>query len=200
MGIVTLVSGGVDSTLMSVLAQEEGIRVFPLFVNYGQLNVEMEWTACREVHRALNLPEVSSVDVHEFGNLVKSGLTCRTLRIYEDAFLPGRNLLLLLAGAAHAIEVGANGVAIGLLHPRGRLFDDQTDTFAAKSEELLCMAVGRPIAVLTPLIECSKQEVMTMARDRGIEGTYSCHAGDPEPCHRCISCKEIAAAKNTGGN
>lgn len=32
MGIVTLVSGGIDSTLMSLMAHEEGIQLFPLFV------------------------------------------------------------------------------------------------------------------------------------------------------------------------
>ena len=34
-GIVTLVSGGIDSTLMSMMAQEEGIALFPLFIDYG---------------------------------------------------------------------------------------------------------------------------------------------------------------------
>ena len=38
-GIVTLVSGGFDSTLMSLMAQEEGIQLFPLFVDYGQLGL-----------------------------------------------------------------------------------------------------------------------------------------------------------------
>ncbi len=43
MQIVTLVSGGVDSTLMSLMAQEEGVTLFPLFVDYGQLGAEREW-------------------------------------------------------------------------------------------------------------------------------------------------------------
>ena len=35
MGIVTLVSGGFDSTLMSLMAHEEGATLFPLFIDYG---------------------------------------------------------------------------------------------------------------------------------------------------------------------
>ena len=36
MSIVTLVSGGLDSTLVAKLAQEQGLQIFPLFVDYGQ--------------------------------------------------------------------------------------------------------------------------------------------------------------------
>jgi 7-cyano-7-deazaguanine synthase in queuosine biosynthesis len=43
MGIVTLVSGGYDSTLMSLMAHEEGILLHPLFVDYGQLGATKEW-------------------------------------------------------------------------------------------------------------------------------------------------------------
>ena len=50
MGIVTLVSGGLDSTLMSMLIREEGVPLFPLFIDYGQLAVSREWEACKRLH------------------------------------------------------------------------------------------------------------------------------------------------------
>lgn len=56
MSIVTLVSGGLDSTLMSVLAKEEGLNLFPLFVDYGQICGEKEWEACLRVHSRFELP------------------------------------------------------------------------------------------------------------------------------------------------
>jgi 7-cyano-7-deazaguanine synthase in queuosine biosynthesis len=36
MSIVTLVSGGLDSTLVALLARDEGLEQYPLFVDYGQ--------------------------------------------------------------------------------------------------------------------------------------------------------------------
>ena len=54
MGIVTLVSGGVDSTLMSLMAQEEGVTLFPLFVDYGQLGAAKELDACKRLHGEYN--------------------------------------------------------------------------------------------------------------------------------------------------
>ena len=54
--LVTLVSGGIDSTLMSVLANEQDFELFPLFIDYGQLGVKLEWEACVYNHMKHKLP------------------------------------------------------------------------------------------------------------------------------------------------
>ena len=191
MGIVTLVSGGVDSMLMSLFAHEEGVAVFPLFIDYGQLGVSKEWEACKRLHEQFDLPEITYMDLSGFGKIIPSGITDATLRINEDAFLPGRNLLFVLAGAAYALKVQADSVAIGLLYQSDHIFPDQDEKFIERCEEVIETAMGRHINVIAPLIEFSKTEVLTMARARGLENTYSCHAGGDRPCGVCIACVEI---------
>jgi len=115
MALVTLVSGGLDSTVMALLAQQQGIAQFPLFVDYGQLCCEREWSACQAVFQRLSLPTPVSMNLSGYGQLISSGLTRASMRVNEDAFLPGRNLLFLLAGCAYASEKKANALAIGLL-------------------------------------------------------------------------------------
>lgn len=196
MGIVTLVSGGIDSTLMSLMALEERATLFPLFINYGQLGAGKEWSACQRLHEQFGLPPVTYMDLSGFGKIIPSGLTDSSLRINEDAFLPGRNLLFVLAGAAHAFKVQADSVALGLLNPATHLFPDQTKGFVEECEKMIERAMSRRILVLTPLIEFSKRDVLMMARERGIVHTYSCHAGSDEPCGVCVACVEIANAKD----
>ncbi|MXV84142.1 7-cyano-7-deazaguanine synthase [Candidatus Poribacteria bacterium] len=191
MGIVTLVSGGVDSMLMSLFAHEEGVELFPLFVDYGQLGVSKEWEACRRLHEQFGLPEVTYMDLSGFGEIIPSGITDSRLRINEDAFLPGRNLLFVLAGAAYALKVQADSVAIGLLYQSDHIFPDQDEKFIERCEEVIETAMGKHINVIAPLIEFSKTDVLTMARARGLENTYSCHAGGDRPCGVCIACVEI---------
>ena len=191
MGIVTLVSGGVDSMLMSLFAHEEGIALFPLFVDYGQLGVSKEWEACRQLHEQFGLPEVTYMDLSGFGKIIPSGITDPRLRINEDAFLPGRNLLFVLAGAAYALKVQADSVAIGLLYQSDHIFPDQDEKFIERCEEVIETAMGKHINVIAPLIEFSKTDVLTMAHARGLENTYSCHAGGDRPCGVCIACVEI---------
>lgn len=195
MGIVTLVSGGFDSTLMSLMAQEEGVELFPLFVDYGQLGAVKEWEACKRLHERYSLPSVTRMDLSGFGKTIPSGITNSRLRINEDAFLPGRNLLFVLAGAAHAFKVQANGVAIGLLDPAQHLFPDQTREFANACEAMIETTMGRRIKVLTPLIEFSKGDILALARARGLSNTYSCHAGGDSPCGVCVACVEITNAE-----
>ena len=195
MGIVTLVSGGIDSTLMSLMANEVGATLFPLFIDYGQLGVDKEWQSCKILHERFNLPSVTRIDLSGFGEIIPSGLTDSKLRVNEDAFLPGRNLLFILAGAAHAFKVQANGVAIGLLNPANRLFPDQSTEFLQETEKVIETAMGRRIRVLTPLINFSKTDILVMANERGITHTYSCHSGGEKPCGVCIACVEINNAK-----
>lgn len=191
MGIVTLVSGGLDSTLMSLMAKDEGLELFPLFIDYGQLAAEKEWQACKNVHEKYGLPSVTKMDLSGFGRVIPSGITDRRLRINEDAFLPGRNLLLLVAGAAYAFKMQVESVAIGLLNPECHLFPDQTKEFIQAAEAVIETAIGKHIRIITPLIEMSKSDVLAMAEARGLCGTYSCHSGDDVPCGVCVSCVEV---------
>jgi 7-cyano-7-deazaguanine synthase len=194
MSIVTLVSGGLDSTLMSLMAHEEGVVLAPLFIDYGQLGSAREWTACKLLHERHGLPLVTQMDVSGFGKVVPSGITNTAMRINEDAFLPGRNLLLLLCGAAYAYSIRADGVAIGLLNPENRLFPDQSANFLRKTEDMIEAAMKKRIAVLAPLIALTKADVIALAKTRGLRDTYSCHAGGDEPCGKCVACIEIAKA------
>ena len=195
MSIVTLVSGGYDSTLMSLLAHEEGIELFPLFVEYGQRGASKEWEACQQIHIRHGLPKVAYMDLSGFGEIISIGLASKSWDPSKDAFVPGRNLLLALVGAAYALCVRANGVALGLISPGETSFPDQTPEFVARCEHVIKVALGKRIAVIAPLIQFSKRDVIELIRQRGVEGTYSCYAGTDVPCGRCMSCTDIAKAE-----
>lgn len=190
MSLVTLVSGGLDSTLIGVLAKEKGIATFPLFIDYGQRALTLEWNTCKKMHSKLKLPKPKKMGIGGFGKVIVTGLTSRSKRIKADAFTPTRNLLFVVCGAAYAYQVGASGVAIGLLSEKQSIFPDQTAAFIESAQTAIHAAIGMDIKVLTPLSSFSKADVVRMAKVRNIVGTYSCHAGLKKPCGRCISCLE----------
>jgi 7-cyano-7-deazaguanine synthase len=72
------------------------------------------------------LPTPQKMILNGFGKLVHSGLTNKKLRVREDAFLPGRNTLLLLVAGSFAYQVKCNNMAIGLLTNKFKLFPDQS--------------------------------------------------------------------------
>ena len=202
MSLVTLVSGGLDSTLLSLMVKEEGLVQFPLFVNYGQLCYEKEWKACQQVHSKYELPMPVQMDLSGYGKTIPSGLTNKSVSINDDAFLPGRNMMFLLAGATYAYSKNANAVSLGVLNDEYRLFPDQTDRFFKSCEATLEVALGRKIMVLAPLLRFSKRDVIEMAKSRGLSGTSSCQASSEEPCGVCVACVEFSLSGSTlkGGN
>lgn len=197
MSIVTLVSGGLDSLLVACLAKEEGLTQFPLFIDYGQRAREREYAACQQAMAQLGLAQPVTADFAGYGRLIRSGLTDTSQRVYEDAYTPGRNMLFLLAGAAYAVQVGAEAVSIGLLHEDTSLFPDQTDAFLRSAEATLALAVAKPVRVLAPLASFHKRDVVKLAGEKGLTGSYSCHLGEAKPCGACIACREFVFE---GGN
>jgi 7-cyano-7-deazaguanine synthase len=189
--LINLVSGGLDSTLVGVMAKEEGLTVHPLFIDYGQRASQKEWDTCQWVHSQLGLPAPIRMDLSGFGRVIHSGLTSFEMDVKDDAFTPGRNLMFLLMGSAYAYTVGVTSVSVGLLAERFSLFPDQRSEFITQAERAIEAALGCLIKVVTPLAEFSKADVVKLAQEKGITGTYSCHAGGSEPCGQCISCLEF---------
>lgn len=195
MSAVVLVSGGIDSSLISVIMHEQGYKVFPLFVNYGQLAKERELASCREIHKKLHLPMPKVINVSGFGKTIPSGLTNSNLDVNIDAFLPNRNLFFLILASSYAYTKQAGTVAIGLVDENAHIFPDQTKDFIKRASTLIRLSLGYSINIVTPLIDIPKSAVMQLAKAKGVHGTYSCHAGSSHPCGKCISCIEIEKSK-----
>lgn len=193
MGIVALVSGGIDSAVMCKIIEKQGEKIFPLFVDYGQIAAKREWSACQQVFAECKFPPPIKTDLSGYGKLIPSGLTDINRDILKNAFLPGRNMLFLLVGAAYAYSLGERTIAIGLLSEKTHLFPDQTQEFIVNTNFALNSALGVDIIIITPLINFSKPDTIKLARYYNIplNKTYSCHSGQDKYCGKCVSCKEI---------
>lgn len=190
MSVVTLLSGGMDSCLMSALAMEAGVEQKPVFINYGQINIKKEVLAVRNHINEFRLPECTEIDISGFGSVITSGLTNKSKHVVDEAFLPGRNLLFLLIASSFAVQNDCRSVSIGLLREDTAIFPDQTDDFLISAEQTISKAMGQSIEIVAPLRDFYKKDVIEMANERSIS-SYSCHMGGDEPCGVCISCKEF---------
>ena len=199
MTFVTLVSGGIDSLVMSKMISLQGEKQLPIFIDYGQLAKEKEWKACQRVLKESNLPKPTKFDLRGYGKMMPSGITDSSKAIYAEAFLPGRNLLFLVVACSYANYKGATRVAIGLLDEKSHLFPDQTERFVVNANIASNEALNDDLVIVTPLITFSKRDVIDLAKEYGlpIDETYSCHSGNEQYCGKCISCLEII---NSVGN
>jgi 7-cyano-7-deazaguanine synthase len=194
MKIVVLSSGGLDSSVMIARFLENDHDVYPIHINYGQLAEHKEWDACQRVCDKFSLIP-KKMDIPGFGEL-PSGITNSEFDVYDDAFLPTRNLTLLVLAAAYAYTKDADVVAVGFLS--ANQFPDQTQEFLDKAEDCISTSLGTKMRLLAPLIELEKKDVLKLAKKYDlISITYYCHSGTDPPCGKCISCKERQNAENS---
>jgi 7-cyano-7-deazaguanine synthase len=193
MAVVPLVSGGTDSLLMCKLLDIDKQEQYPIFIDYGQLAVDMEWASCKKIFKKSNLPEPERIDLSGYGKSIKSGITDDEKDIYAEAFLPGRNLIFLVVAASYAYQKGIKTIAIGLLSESTHLFPDQTEEFIVNANFAINSALGDYITILTPLINFSKKDVFELAKhyNLSLDETYSCHSGKDSYCGKCVACREI---------
>ena len=203
---IVLASGGMDSTVTVALANEQGVELALLHVNYGQLTERRELQAFQSVADHYQVPQSLRLVV-DIGYLVQIGgsaLTDATIPFPEPAFsergmipstyVPQRNGNLLFIAAAWAEVIGAESIWAGLVEEDSSGYPDCRRSF--------CDAIERAIAqgnhdqhpdpkIITPLIGLSKADIVRagVRLAAPFEKTWSCYRREDAACGECDSCR-----------
>lgn len=199
--VCVLVSGGVDSAILTADLLSQGRHVFPLYVRCGLRweDVEIAWLrrylAALRRKRLGGVLEPLSVSRAPVAPLLGRHWSLGGARVpsdkasWDSVYLPGRNLLLLaqagLFCAAHKIGEVQQAVL------KGNPFGDASPAFRRHMERVLLEAVGKPIKVTAPYAKLAKEEVSSLVADLPLHLTFSClrpRAG--KHCGRCSKCGE----------
>lgn len=204
--VLALVSGGVESALLLKVLLAEGHTVIPCYVECG-----MRWEASERAalegllgkmaHERLEALVVLASPVRDcYGeHWALTGLGVPDSSSPDEAVeLPGRNLLLISKAALYASRCGADAVALGPL--RGNPFPDATEAFFAAIAEAAALALGRRVAVLAPLLNMDKVEVLKRSQGLPLDLTFSCISPSGGlHCGRCNKCAERMRAFAASG-
>lgn len=193
-----LASGGLDSTTVAYQLRAADIEVYPIFFDYGQHCVEVEWGRVNEV-----LPnDVRPPERLNIADIFK-GSRSRLIREAdlwieevndEDLYIPYRTFLFFGAAAARAQTVGIFEVYTGFINSNHAKEIDCTAAFM-NSLDGLTSTIG-PVRFNSPFRYSSKAEVARAAVDLGVPigRTYSCQASAHFPCGACPNCVERLTA------
>lgn len=204
---VVLLSGGLDSATVLALATSAGYAVNALTFRYGQRHgIEIDraralaerWKVARHV--------VADIDLRLFGG---SALTA-DIAVPKDrpaaemgegipvTYVPARNTIFLSFALAWAETLGASDILIGVNaldysgYPDCR--PEYIDAFTRMANLATKAGVEGTarVRILTPLIACSKADIIRTGRGLGVdyEMTISCYdpAADGTACGRCDAC------------
>jgi len=204
-GRLIVLSGGLDSTVCLALAAAESHpsdRLLALTFNYGQRHgVELERAAAVAVHFGAD-HLVVRLDASAWGG---SALTDESIAVPRAAsgdtdaipvtYVPARNLIFLsvAVGVAEARDLASVAIGVNALDYSG--YPDCRPEFVASFAETARLALkrgveGRPVEVLTPLIDQTKADIVRLGIEHGapLELTWSCYRGDADPCGTCDAC------------
>jgi 7-cyano-7-deazaguanine synthase len=198
---VVVLSGGLDSTVCTSLAAEEG-ELLALTFDYGQrhrIELQRAEAVARHYH-AEHL--IVRLDASRWGG---SALTDTGIEVpdydRESAdripvtYVPGRNLIFLAVamGVAEARDADAVFFGVNALDYSG--YPDCRPEFVASFQQTAALALkrgieGRPVQIRTPLIDLTKAEIVKLglARRAPLWLSWSCYRPGPEPCGRCDAC------------
>lgn len=200
---ILLASGGLDSTTVAYQLASADIDVIPIFFDYGQHCVDVEWNRVNEVLPAhMRRPErydVSDIFKGSPSRLIKEADLWNEEVKDDDLYIPYRTMLFFAAAAARAQTISVLDVYTGFINSNHAKEIDCTAAFMNNLEGLTSN-IG-PVRFHSPFRYSSKADVARAAVELGVPigRTYSCQASSQFPCGACPNCVErLNALKETG--
>jgi 7-cyano-7-deazaguanine synthase len=198
---VVLLSGGLDSSVLSYALSRAGCGLKALTVLYGQKHAK-EITAARVIAARLGA-EHRVVDLSSLQPILGSGsaLLSETVAVPEGHYaddsmkvtvVPNRNMLLLSVATAWSVASALDGVAYAAHAGDHTIYPDCRPEFATAMDEAIALCDFRPQRLLRPFVHFTKADIVRLGAELGVpfEKTWSCYNGREHHCGRCGTCVE----------
>ncbi len=192
---VVLISGGVTSYALLDDCAKKYLSVVPVYIQSGFRweEAELFW-----LKKFLRYRKQENIEPLQFVYLPlkdvymthwsNTGLRSPSGKeLYSSILLPERESLMLTRAALSAVAFEAHVLAVGYLKPRGPA-EKNTDLMKLV-EELYVKTLAKPVSIVAPFIEKTRDEIVYDMREVGFDYSFSClaprgyqHCGD---CYKC---------------
>ena len=198
---VCILSGGMDSTLSSYMAKQQGYEIIAVHFNYGQRTEHKELEAFRNICTLLNVKEKYEINIPFFTQIGASALTDTSIDVPTGGveagvpitYVPFRNGIFLSIATAIAEKHEAEALFIGVVQEDSSGYPDCTDSFISKMESAMNQGTKEEtkLEIITPLVHMTKEQIVKKAieLDVKLEYTWSCYKNENKACGVCDSCR-----------
>ena len=198
---VCILSGGMDSTLASYIAANNGYEIITVHFNYGQRTEHKELEAFRNISIELNVKNKYEINIPFFTQIGASALTDTSIDIPTNGieegvpvtYVPFRNGIFLSIATAIAEKEGATALFIGVVEEDSSGYPDCSDTFINKMQSAMNQGTKEEtsLEIITPLVHMTKEQIVKKAIQMNVplELTWSCYKNENRACGVCDSCR-----------
>ena len=198
---IVLISGGMDSALVTALAIEYGYNISALHLNYGQRTMAREQKAFDDICQYYGISEKMVVDITYLAKIGGSSLTDINIKVSKamidskeipSSYVPFRNANILAIGTSWAEVIGAEAIFIGAMQVDSSGYPDCRRSFFDAFEKTINLGTKPEtmIKIETPIIDFSKKDVVVkgVELDVPFHLTWSCYQNSGIACGNCDSC------------
>jgi 7-cyano-7-deazaguanine synthase len=200
---VILVSGGLDSTTVLAMAQDQGFDCHTLSFDYGQRH-RSELEAAERVSQkmAVKAHKVIKLDLGAIGG---SALTDNAIDVPVQetsgipvTYVPARNTVFMSIALGWAEVLGANDIFVGVNAVDYSGYPDCRPEYISAFEQMANLATkagveGNKLHIHTPLINMTKAQIIKTGVSHNVDYslTVSCYQAteDGAACGLCDSCR-----------
>ncbi len=198
---ICILSGGMDSTLSSYIAKNEGYEIIAVHFNYGQRTEHKELEAFRNICIELNVKEKYEINIPFFTQIGASALTDSSIDVPTGGieagvpitYVPFRNGIFLSIATAIAEKHEAEALFIGVVQEDSSGYPDCTDSFIGKMESAMNQGTKETtkLKIITPLVHMMKEDIVKKADELHVplQYTWSCYKNEDKACGICDSCR-----------
>lgn len=211
---VTLLSGGLDSTVATYMAQETCDICLALTFDYGQRAAKAEINAAKITaeklnikHRVINLDWLKDISDSALLNMaqnlpkpLQTRLDTDSLENAKAVWVPNRNGLFVAVAAAFAEGLSCEYIIAGFNKEEAQSFPDNSQDFINASNKAFEFSTLKRVKLISPTSDLSKAQVAQKFIEFKIDpaSIWSCYDGNLTPCNKCESClRLIRAFENT---
>lgn len=199
---IVLVSGGMDSLVVTAMANQIHQKLAFLHLNYGQKTQQKELECFNQIADFYKVDQQNRkiIDMTFLNQIGGSSLTDSSIEVskYEgdsneipSSYVPFRNTHILAMAVSWAEVMNAKSIYIGANYEDSPGYPDCRPSYYAAYNELIKQGTKHGDMVIeTPIIMMKKREIVQKAIElkAPLELSWSCYAREDLACGECDSC------------
>jgi len=173
---IVLLSGGIDSTVLTYWLKQQGYDLTAITFSYNQEHRKEVYFAFRTCKKLLILCFLSQLNL--------------PFNVRKQIVVPNRNMIFLSVATGLAEELKIKTVFYAAHHSDRQIFPDCRSEFVEALSEVTRLVNG--VEIVAPFIEYKKEDLVKLGQKLKVpfENTWSCYEGREKACGKCLACRE----------
>ncbi|MEA3331047.1 MAG: 7-cyano-7-deazaguanine synthase QueC [Campylobacterota bacterium] len=198
---VSVMSGGMDSTLSAYMMKKDGYEIVAVHFNYDQRTESKELESFHKICSDLGVLKKYVLDLDFFKQLGASALTDKSIEVPTSGleegvpitYVPFRNGIFLSMAAAIAEKDGAEVISIGVVEEDSSGYPDCRESYIKSMEHSINLGTKEEtkIKIHMPLVSLQKSQIVQKSLELSVplQLTWSCYKNEAKACGVCDSCR-----------